>query len=79
MHWFLSIHDKVAWQVTWALLVGVLRAVGEVPELAGVMRCNKKIRMQQSRSSGAVHLSRYSDFCGTQYICRNVFAVVKLP
>ena len=47
---------------------GFLRAVWEVPGLgwgcAGVMRCNERIRMHQSRASGAVTLSRRGRFCG---------------
>ena len=40
-----------------------ITAVWEMPGLAGVMRCNKQIRMQHSRASGAAHLSRCSRFC----------------
>ena len=58
---------------------GGLRSVWEVPGLAGEMRCNKQIRMQQSTASGAAHLVRFGCFCSTHYICRNVSALIHLP
>ena len=38
---------------------GGLTAVWQVPWLAGVMRCSGRIQIQQSRASGAIHLSGY--------------------
>ena len=59
MHRFQSMHDKVAWQVAWVHPIGpqgYLEGPRALWEGAGVMRCNRQIRIHQSTASGDVNL-----------------------